>query len=111
MVYNEGWYCYFTTDMVNWSNRGAALSLKTFEWCNKEAWAGQCIFRDGKFYWYAPVNQSNGKRMAIGMAVSDRPEGLLKDALGKPMISAFNRNRYAILQPLKSPDHGHMVVL
>jgi arabinoxylan arabinofuranohydrolase len=83
----KDWYCYSTTDMVNWTDRGVALSLKTFGWANKDAWAGQCIFRDGKFYWYVPINQSNGKGMAIGVAVSDRPEGPFKDALGKPMIS------------------------
>jgi len=83
----KDWYCFSTTDMVNWTDRGAALSLKTFEWTNKDAWAGQCIFRDGKFYWYVPINQSNGGGMAIGVAVSDRPEGTFKDALGKPLIS------------------------
>jgi arabinoxylan arabinofuranohydrolase len=83
----KDWYCYSTTDMVNWTDRGAALSLKTFDWANKDAWAGQCIFRNGKFYWYVPVNQSNGDGMAIGVAVSDRPEGPFKDVLGKPMIS------------------------
>lgn len=83
----KDWYCYSTTDMVNWTDRGAVLSLKAFDWANKDAWAGQCIFRDGKFYWYVPINQSNGGGMAIGVAVSDRPEGPFKDALGKPLIS------------------------
>jgi arabinoxylan arabinofuranohydrolase len=83
----KDWHCYSTTDMVNWTDRGSPLSLKTFSWTNKDAWAGQCIFRDGKFYWYVPVNQSNGGGMAIGVAVSDKPTGPFKDALGKPLVS------------------------
>lgn len=83
----KDWHCYSTTDMVNWTDRGTILSLKSFDWVNKDAWAGQCIYRDGKFYWYVPMNQSNGKGMAIGVAVSDRPTGPFKDALGKPLVS------------------------
>jgi arabinoxylan arabinofuranohydrolase len=83
----KDWHCYSTTDMVNWTDLGVPLSLKTFDWVNKDAWAGQCIFRNGKFYWYVPVNQSNGKGMAIGVAVSNRPDGPFKDVLGKPLVS------------------------
>jgi arabinoxylan arabinofuranohydrolase len=80
------WHAYSTTDMVNWTDRGVALSLKTFSWANKDAWAGQCIPRNGKFYWYVPVNAKNGG-MSIGVAVSDSPTGPFKDVLNKPMIS------------------------
>ncbi|WP_233268777.1 family 43 glycosylhydrolase [Mucilaginibacter lacusdianchii] len=80
------WHAYSTTDMVNWTDRGMALSLKTFSWASKDAWAGQCIPRNGKFYWYVPVNAKNGG-MSIWVAVSDSPTGPFKDALGKPMIS------------------------
>lgn len=82
----KDWHVYYTTDMVNWTDRGAALSLKTFQWAKKDAWAGQCIFRNGKFYWYVPVNQENGKGMAIGVAVSTSPAGPFVDALGKPLV-------------------------
>ncbi|CAM3641179.1 family 43 glycosylhydrolase [Mucilaginibacter galii] len=80
------WHAYSTTDMVNWTDRGVALSLKNFSWASKDAWAGQCIPRNGKFYWYVPVNAKNGG-MSIGVAVSDSPTGPFKDVLDKPMIS------------------------
>lgn len=82
----KDWKCYSTTDMVNWTDRGTPLSLKTFSWAKSDAWAGQCIFRNGKFYWYIPVSQGNGKGMAIGVAVSSRPTGPFVDALGKPLV-------------------------
>jgi arabinoxylan arabinofuranohydrolase len=79
------WRCYSSTDMVNWRDHGSPLSLKTFSWAEKDAWAGQCIYRNGKFYWYVPIN-AKGKGMSIGIAVSDRPDGPFIDALGKPFI-------------------------
>jgi arabinoxylan arabinofuranohydrolase len=82
----KDWHTYSTIDMVNWTDRGVALSVKTFNWASKDAWAGQCIFRNGKFYFYVPVNQANGKGMAIGVAVSDHPTGPFTDALKKPLL-------------------------
>ena len=82
------WRCYSSTDMVNWTDHGAVLSYKTFDWSRGDAWAGQCIYRNGKFYYYLPVNQKNGGN-AIGVAVSDSPTGPFKDALGKPLLTGY----------------------
>jgi len=82
------WRCYSTTDMVNWTDHGAILSYKTFSWARGDAWAGQCIYRNGKFYYYLPVNKINGGN-AIGVAVADSPTGPFKDALGKPLVEGF----------------------
>jgi arabinoxylan arabinofuranohydrolase len=86
----KDWRCYATTDMVNWTDHGSPLSIKTFKWAKKDAWAGQCIYRNGKFYWYVPMNQENGKGMAIGVAVSSTPTGPFVDALGKPLVHSGN---------------------
>lgn len=82
------WKCYSSKDMVNWTDHGSVLSYKTFDWSRGDAWAGQCIFRNGKFYYYLPVNQKNGGN-AIGVAVSDSPTGPFKDAIGKPLLTGF----------------------
>ncbi|MFF5379579.1 glycoside hydrolase family 43 protein [Pedobacter suwonensis] len=82
------WRCYSSKDMVNWTDHGAILSYKDFSWSRGDAWAGQCIFRNGKFYYYLPVNQKNGGN-AIGVAISDKPTAGFKDALGKPLLSGF----------------------
>jgi hypothetical protein len=79
------WRCYSSTDMVNWRDHGSPASLKTFSWAEKDAWAAQCIFRNGKFYFYVPVH-AKGRGMSIGVAVSDRPDGPFVDALGKPLV-------------------------
>lgn len=78
------WKCYSSTDMVNWTDHGTVFSYTDFSWARGDAWAGQCVFRNGKYYFYVPVNQKNGGN-AIGVAVSDSPTGPFKDALGKPL--------------------------
>ena len=84
----KDWHVYSTTDMVNWTDRGAPLSLKTFHWAVSNAWASQCIDRNGKFYWYVCAKDAATNRMAIGVAVADHPTGPFRDALGKPLIAA-----------------------
>jgi len=82
------WRCYSSTDMVNWTDHGAILSYKVFEWSRGDAWAGQCVYRNGKYYYYLPVNQKNGGN-AIGVAVSDSPTGPFKDAIGAPLLVGY----------------------
>lgn len=81
----KDWRLYTSSDMVNWTDKGSPLSLKTFKWSAKDAWAPQVIERDGKFYCYAPMTQK-GVGMSIGVAVADRPEGPFHDALGHPLV-------------------------
>ena len=82
------WRCYSSTDMVNWIDHGTILSFKDFSWSRGDAWAGQCIYRNGKYYFYVPINQKNGGN-AIGVAVSDSPTGPFKDAIGAPLLVGY----------------------
>jgi hypothetical protein len=82
------WRCYSSTDMVNWTDRGVICSYQAFNWSRGDAWAGQCVFRNGKYFYYLPVNQKNGGN-AIGVAVSDSPTGPFKDALGAPLLTGY----------------------
>jgi arabinoxylan arabinofuranohydrolase len=83
------WLLYSSTDMVNWTDHGIVAGVrepnKTFKWADGyNAWAPQCIFRDGKFYLYCPLVR-NG-HMDIGVAVSDSPTGPFNDVIGRPLI-------------------------
>ena len=84
------WHVFSSTDMVRWKDHGAILSPKTFSWATGDAYASQCIYRDGKFYWYVSTfhkaDQNSKGGAAIGVAVSDRPTGPFKDAIGKALI-------------------------
>lgn len=81
----KNWHVFSTKDLVNWTHHGSPLSLKHFTWACDSAWSGQAIERDGKYYWYVPMEQSS-KGMAIGVAVGDSPVGPFRDALGKPLV-------------------------
>ncbi len=81
------WLCFSSTDMVHWTAHGSPMSLKDFAWARSDAWAGQVIERNGKFYWYAPMHLKTSG-YGIGVGVSDSPTGPFKDALGKPLTTS-----------------------
>jgi arabinoxylan arabinofuranohydrolase len=84
------WRLFTTTDMVNWTDRGVMMSLKTFSWSHVDAWAGQVVTRNNKFYYYVPIRNA-GDNFDIGVGVSDKPEGPFTDAIGKPLFTtSFN---------------------
>ena len=83
------WRVISSSDLVNWTDHGDVLPTTAFKWADIDshsAWASQCIERNGKFYWYICVQYKGDWRHTIGVAVSDRPEGPYKDAIGKPLI-------------------------
>lgn len=80
------WKLYTTDDMVNWTDHGVVLKYTDFEWAKGDAWAAQCIERNGKFFMYVPVISKENNRGAIGVAVADSPYGPFYDPLGKPLV-------------------------
>ena len=76
------WHVFSTTDLKNYTDHGAALSLDDLSWAEKYAWAPDCAYRNGKYYFYFPTDQKH-----IGVAVGDKPWGPFIDPLGKPLIS------------------------
>jgi hypothetical protein len=86
------WKCYSTTDMVNWTDHGSIASLAIFPWAKQDndAWAPQCIERDGKFYLYVPISVPGWPKNVIAVAVADNPLGPFKDALGHPLVDKAN---------------------
>lgn len=79
----EDWLVFSTTDLYHWTEYKVPLKISDFEWAKGgDAYAGQVIERNGKYYWYISTNAHG-----IGVAVADRPEGPYKDALGKPLLT------------------------
>jgi beta-xylosidase len=84
------WHVFSTTNMKDWKDHGAVLSPNTFSWATGDAYAAQCIERDGKFYWFVSTfhkkDEVSQGGAAIGVAVSDSPTAPFKDAIGKALI-------------------------
>ncbi len=85
------WHVFSSTDMVTWTDRGAPLATTDFSWVAKDANAAQCVYRNGKFYWYVSVTHKSDANstggVGIGVAVSSSPTGPFKDAIGKALIT------------------------
>ncbi len=76
------WHVFSTTDMKKWTDHGVALSVDDLSWAKKFAWAPDCAYYNGKYYFYYPVEQD-----FIGVAVGDKPFGPFRDPLNKPLIT------------------------
>jgi len=92
-VMNE-WTVFSTDDMVNWTEHPTPLKPTDFSWAQGDAWAGQVIERNGKFYWYVAVSHKDIHGKAIGVAVSDSPTGPFKDARGSAIITNDMTTKY-----------------
>ena len=76
------WHVFSSEDMVNWTDHGVGFSVDDLTWADDKAWAPDCEYYKGKYYFYYPVETHY-----IGVAVGDKPEGPFKDPLGKPLVT------------------------
>lgn len=76
------YHVFSTSDLQNWTDHGLALTLDDISWAEGKAWAPDCGYANGKYYFYFPTDQS-----FIGVAVGDSPTGPFADAIGKPLIT------------------------
>lgn len=74
------WSCFSSKDLVNWKDEGEIFSLDKISWASEAAFAPDAMKWNGKYYFFFPA------QFMIGVAVSDKPNGPFKDALGKPLI-------------------------
>jgi len=81
------WLVFSSPDMVTWTEHAVPLKTTDFAWAKDDAWAGQVIERNGKFYWYVAIEHGTIHGKAIGVAVADNPLGPFKDARGSAIIT------------------------
>ncbi|MGN6366163.1 family 43 glycosylhydrolase [Asticcacaulis taihuensis] len=77
------WRVFSSKDLEHWQDDGSFLSVSVFKWARPDAkaWAPEAAYRNGKYYYYAPVGGDK-----IGVAVSKSPEGPFVDARGDALI-------------------------
>ncbi len=77
------WRLFSSDDMARWKDEGSFLSVTVFKWAKPtaKAWAPEAAYRNGKYYFYAPVGQDK-----IGVAVSKKPEGPFVDARSDALV-------------------------
>jgi hypothetical protein len=82
-----GWFCmedyhvFSSENFTDWKDHGVIVSQNKVPWVDSTSysmWAPDCIYRDGKYYFYFPArpkDTSNGRFFSIGVAVSNKPYG------------------------------------
>jgi len=95
-------------DLVHWTKHERVLDVENVAWAAYAVWAPSSIEHKGKYYLFFGANdiKANGQPGGIGVAVSDRPQGPFKDALGKPLIGAIHNGAQPIDQMVFKDDDG-----
>lgn len=90
----KDWHVFSSDDLINWKDHGACLSVDDLSWADNYAWAPDCAYKDGKYYFCFPAGKGHKDRvnpekstkwMGIGIAVSDSPTGPFVDHIGSPL--------------------------
>lgn len=83
-----GWFCmedyhvFSSANLTDWTDHGVIVSQTNVPWADPAAysmWAPDCIFRNGKYYFYFPTKAKQDKSdngFSIGVAIADKPTGL-----------------------------------
>jgi hypothetical protein len=96
-VFGDTYYVYPTSDkpnwnttdfsvwssknLVDWKKEGMILDVtKDLKWADLQAWAPDCVERNGTYYFYFCA------RGKIGVATAKSPTGPFVDVLGKPLL-------------------------
>ena len=102
----HNWHVFSTNNLIDWIGHGQIFSLDDISWADKQAWAPDCVERNGKFYFYYPVEQTK-----IGVAVSNTPVGPFKDVLDRALIDNHNNEAVVGREPIDPAilidDDGH----
>jgi hypothetical protein len=76
----EDYHVYSSANLTDWTDHGVILTQKDVPWADPAGfamWAPDCVFNDGKYYFYFPAKAKDGSRR-IGVAVADSPAGPFK---------------------------------
>ena len=87
----EDYHVFSSNNLTDWKDHGIIVSQTGVDWADPTAyamWAPDCVFKDGKYYFYFPaIPKSDGENegpdakrpeFRIGVAVSDTPYGPFK---------------------------------
>ena len=76
----EDYHVFSSENLTDWKDHGVIVTQTGVEWADPKAyamWAPDCVFKDGKYYFYFPAMAKSGG-FRIGVAVADTPYGPFK---------------------------------
>lgn len=87
----EDYHVFSSANLLDWTDHGVIVDQKNVEWVNTASnamWAPDCVFRNGKYYFYFPAPAKAGLG-ATGMAVG--PPASVPSMAGAAPTSAPGR--------------------
>jgi len=78
----EDYHSYSSANLMDWTDNGVIVNQTNVAWVNPNygMWAPDCVFKNGKYYFYFPANSKDTSTrrqgvQRVGVAVADRPFG------------------------------------
>ena len=80
----QDWFCmedyhvFSSENLTDWTDHGMIVTQNKVPWVRPDSysmWAPDCVYRNGKYYFYFPSAPKDGRGFGIGVAVADSPEG------------------------------------
>lgn len=74
----EDYHVFSSEDLVNWQDHGVIVTQNKVPWVRPNSysmWAPDCVYRNGKYYFYFPSAPAKGGGFGVGVAIADNPEG------------------------------------
>ncbi|SFO43782.1 family 43 glycosylhydrolase [Prevotella sp. tf2-5] len=80
----QDWFCmadyhvFSSENLTDWTDHGVILSQEQVPWGKTDAysmWAPDCVYKNGKYYFYFPNAPKDGRGFAVGVAIANQPEG------------------------------------
>ena len=82
----QDWFCmedyhvFSSENLTDWTDHGMIVTQNKVPWVRPNSysmWAPDCVYRNGKYYFYFPSAPAEGKGFGfgIGVAIADNPEG------------------------------------
>ena len=80
----QDWFCmedyhvFSSENLTDWTDHGMIVTQNNVPWVRPNSysmWAPDCVYRNGKYYFYLPSAPATGMGFAVGVAISDNPEG------------------------------------
>ena len=80
----QDWFCmedyhvFSSENLTDWTDHGMIVTQNKVPWGKPDGysmWAPDCVYKNGKYYFYFPNAPKTGRGFAIGVATADHPEG------------------------------------
>lgn len=72
------YHVFSSENLMDWTDHGVILSQENVPWGKPDGysmWAPDCVYKNGKYYFYYPDAPKSGRGFAVGVATSTSPSG------------------------------------